>query len=142
MLGVLLSIAKQNLKRQVQHTVMTVVLAAVGGIFICLALGFGIALLYQWLRVKFAVIEALAIMGGGWAVLGIILLLLAFLRSRPRQRRFHGVDPLAQPAMAAAQVTEQAIDNAKGIIRDGSRQQVFGAIIIAALAGFLLGRRM
>ena len=142
MFRTVLSIVGFNLKRQVQHTVMTVVLAVAGGIFILLALGFGIALLYQWLRLHFTVIEALAIMGGGWAVIGIILLLVAFYRPRPGQRQYRGVDPLREPAVAAVQMTEQAMDDATGIIRDGSRKQVFGAIVIAALAGFLVGRRL
>jgi hypothetical protein len=142
MLGTVLGIVRFNLKRQVRYYVMTVVLAVIGTVFIALALGFGIALLYQWVRLHFTVMQSLAIMGGGWAVIGIVLMLLAFLRPKPGQRRFYGVDPLRQPAVAAAQVTEQAVDNATSIIREGSRQQVFGAIIIAAAAGFLLGRRI
>jgi hypothetical protein len=142
MLGTVLGIVGFNLKRQVRHVVMTVVLALAGAIFVALALGFGIALIYQWLRLEYSAIEALAIMGGGWAVLGIVLMLLAFLRPRPGQRRYRGVDPLRQPALAAVEMTEQAVDNATGIIREGSRKQVFGAIVIAALAGFLVGRRL
>ena len=82
-----------DLKRQARHIVMTVVFALIGAILIALALGFGIAALYEWLKHQYGTLPALGILGGAWAVLGVTFLCLAFLRPGPRQR---------QPAAVAA----------------------------------------
>jgi len=147
MLGTVLSLAGVDVKRQVERRVrqivITTVLAAVGAIMLALALGFGIALLYAWLELKYGAMPALAILAGGWAVLGIVLLGIAFLR--PTRRRRVNVAPavnLKNPAVAIAQATEQAVDSASNLVREGSRQHVLGAIVVAALAGFLIGRRL
>ena len=124
-----------DLKRQARHIVMTVVFALVGAILIALALGFGIAALYEWLKHQYGTLPALGIMGGAWAVLGIIFLCLAFSRPDPRRRPAAvAANPLQQPAAAFAQATEQAVDSATGLIREGSRQ-VFGVLLVAAMAG-------
>ena len=34
------------------------------------------------------------------------------------------------------------MDSATGLIREGSRKQVFGVLLVAAMAGFLIGRRL
>jgi hypothetical protein len=133
-----------DLKRQVRQVVMTAVLALIGAILIALALGFGIAALYEWLKHQYGTLPALGILGGTWAVLGIVFLCLAFLRpdSRKRQAAVAATTPLQEPAAAFAQATEQAVDSATGLIREGSRKQVFGVLLVAALTGFLIGRRL
>jgi hypothetical protein len=141
MLGNLLSLVGLDLKRKVRQTVMTMAFAAIGAILIVLALGFGIAALYEWLRLQVGALSALGILGGVWAVLGILFLCLAFLRPEGRSRPSTVVD-LKDPVAAIAQATEQAMDNATGLVREGSRKQVFGALVIAAVAGFLIGRRL
>ena len=133
-----------DLKRQARHIVMTVVFALIGAILIALALGFGIAALYEWLKHQYGTLPALGILGGAWAVLGVIFLCLAFLRPGPRHRQPAAVaaDPLQNSAAAIVQATEQAVDSATGLIREGSRKQVFGVLLVAAMAGFLIGRRL
>src|SRR5262249_39752824 len=131
-----------DLKRQVRQTVMTVVFALVGAILIALALGFGIAALYEWLKLSYGTLPALGILGGAWALLGIIFLCMAFLRPGPRQQGVAATAALQDPAVAIADATEQAVDSAAGLIREGSRKQVFGAIMIAVVAGYTLGRRL
>jgi hypothetical protein len=143
MLGTVLSLLGIDLKRQVRQTVLTVVFALLGAILLLLALGFGIAALYEWLKLHYGTLPALGILGGTWAVLGIVLLCLAFLR--PKSAKRAAAVPAANlqdPAAAIAQATEQAVHSATGLMREGSRKQVFGAIVIAALAGFLIGRRL
>jgi len=147
MLRAVLSLAGADLKRQVERkarqVVTTIVLASVGALLLALGLGFGIALLHAWLQLKYGTMPALAILAGAGAVPGIVFLLLAFLRpQRPRRMDKNPAVNLQAPAAALAQATEQAVDNATGLVREGSRQQVFGAIVIAALAGFLIGRRL
>ena len=142
MLGTLLSLVGFDLKRKVRQTVMTMAFAAIGAILILLALGFGIAALYEWLRLEVGTLRALGILGGAWAVLGIVFLCLAFVRPQGRSRRPATVVDLKDPAAAIAQASEQAMNNASDLVREGSRKQVFGALVIAAVAGFLIGRRL
>jgi len=144
MLGTLLSLVGIDLKRQVRESATTAILALVGAILILLALGFGIAALYQWLTVLYGTLPALGILGGAWAVLGMLFLILAFYRPKGRRKRGAAVKAvnLQDPAAAIAQATEQAVNNATGVVREGSRKQVFGALVIAAVAGFLIGRRL
>ena len=141
MLGTVLSLVGIDLKRQVRETVMTVVFALLGAILILLALGFGIAALYEGLKSLYGTLPALGILGGAWAVLGAVFLILAFYRPKGRRRTVKAVN-LQEPAAAIAQATEQAVNNATGVMREGSRKQVFGALLIAAVAGFLIGRRL
>jgi hypothetical protein len=141
MLGQVLRLIGIDLKRQVRRVVMTVVFALIGAILILLALGFGIAALHEWLKLQYGTLPALGILGGAGAVLGVMFLGLAFLRPSGRKRPPAAVD-LQQPAAAIAQATEQAVHNATGLVREGSRKQVFGAVLIAAVAGFLIGRRL
>jgi hypothetical protein len=133
-----------DLKLKARHILMTLVFALIGAILIAIALGFGIAALYEWLKHQYGTLPALGILGGAWAVLGVIFLCLAFLRPDPRQARPVAVaaDPLQNSAAAIAQATEQAVDSATGLIREGSRKQVFGVLLVAAMAGFLIGRRL
>ena len=142
MLGTVLGLLGIDLKRQGRETVMTVVLALAGAILILLALGFGIAALYEWLKLHYGTLPALGILGGAWAVLGILCFILAFYRPKGRRRAAVQAVNLQDPAAAIAQATEQAVNNATGVVREGSRKQVFGALLIAAVAGFLIGRRL
>jgi hypothetical protein len=142
MLASLLGAIGFDLKRQVRHVVMTVVFALIGAILLALAIGFGIAALYEWLKAAYGTLPALGILGTAWAVLGIVFFCLAFLRPSPRPRPLPAATALQDPAAAIAQATEQAVDSATGLIREGSRKQVFGAILVAALAGFIVGRRL
>jgi hypothetical protein len=141
MLGTLLSMAGFDLKRQVRSVVMTAIFAVVGAILIVLALAFGIAALYEWLKLYYGTLPALGILGGSWAVLAIVFFCLAFLRPKGRSRRVAAVNPLREPAAAIVQATEQAVDDATNLVRQGSRKQIFGALVVAVLTGFLIGRR-
>jgi hypothetical protein len=143
MLGTVLSLVGINLKRQVRQLVLTVVFALLGAILLLLALGFGIAAIYEWLKFEYGTLPALGILGSTWAVLGIVALCLAFLRPKGTKRAAAvPAANLQDPAAAIAQATEQAVHGATGLVREGSRKQVFGAVLIAALAGFLIGRRL
>jgi hypothetical protein len=141
MLGALLSTVKLEAKRQVRSLAVTVICALVGAILIALALGFGIAALYEWLQLQYGTLPALGIMGGTWAVLGLILLGIAFLRPKGRRQRAVVGNPLQEQAAVIVQATEQAVDDASNLVRQGSRKQVYGALFVAILTGFLIGRR-
>ena len=142
MLGTVLRLVGIDLKRQVRETVMTVVFVLLGAILILLALGFGIAALYEWLKLHYGTLPTLGILGGAWAVLGIVFFVLAFYRPKGRKRAAVAAVNLQDPTAAIVQATEQAVNNATGVVREGSRKQMFGALLIAAVAGFLIGRRL
>jgi hypothetical protein len=142
MLGSVLRLIGIDLKRQVRETVMTIVFALLGAILILLALGFGIAALYEWLKLQHGTLPALGILGGAWAALGIVFFILAFYRPKGRTHTDVKAVNLQEPAAAIVQAAEQAVNNASGVVREGSRKQMFGALLIAAVAGFLIGRRL
>ena len=79
MLGNLLGMVGLNLKRQVRSLATTVIFALAGTIMIVLALAFGIAALFEWLKLQYGTLPALGILGGSWALLGIIFFAVAFL---------------------------------------------------------------
>jgi hypothetical protein len=133
-----------DLKRQVRHLVVTMVLALVGAVLLALALGFGIGAAYQWLKIEYGTLPALGILGGTWAVLGLICLAVAFLRPGPSRPQpvARATATLQHPGAAVAEAAEQAMHSATGLIREGSRKQVFGVLLVAAVAGFVIGRRL
>lgn len=143
MLGTLLSVVGFDLKRTIRNATVTVVLALAGAALIVLALAFGIAALYYWLELRYGTLPALGILGAGSAVLGAILLSVAFLRPSGRRRPpAPAANPVSDPVAAMTQATEEAVESATGLVREGSRKQVFGTVLVAALVGFLLGRRV
>jgi hypothetical protein len=141
MLGTLLGMIGFDLKRQVRGLATTVIFALAGTLLIVLALAFGIAALFEWLKLQYGALPALGILGATWAVLGITFFGIAFLRPKGGHRRVAAVNPLREPAAAIVQATEQAVDDATNLVRQGSRKQVFGALFVAVLTGFLIGRR-
>jgi hypothetical protein len=141
MLGTLLSMVGFDLKSRVRSIATTAIFALAGAVLIALALAFGIAALYEWLKLQYGTLPALGILGGTWAVLGLVFFAIAFLRPKGRRRRAPAINPLREPAAVIAQATEQAVDDAASLVREGSRKQVFGAVLVAVLTGFLIGRR-
>ena len=92
----------------------------------------------------FAFIAALGILGGTTALLAGVLFAVAFMRT-PRARADGALratgDPVQASTAAIAQAADEAVNGAADIVRDGSRQQIAGTIAVAALIGWILGRR-
>ena len=141
MIASLLGLIGIDLKREVRGLAVTVALAIVGAFLALLAIGIGLYALYLWLALNLGVFPALGIVGVGSALLAIILLLVAFRRRRARPAR-HAENPVQASAATLAEATEQAVNEATDAVRNGSRKQMYSAILIAALAGMLLGRRL
>ena len=141
MLGTVLGMIGFDLKRQIRSLTTTVIFALAGTILILLALAFGVAALFESLKLHSGTLPALGILGGTWATLGIVFFCIAFFRPKGRRPVAVASNPLREPAAAIVQATEQAVDDATGLVREGSRKQVFGAIFVAVLTGFLIGRR-
>lgn len=76
-----------------------------------------------------------------------VLFAIAFLRApcKPRARAEDAfrtaVDPVQASTAAIARAADEAVNGAADIVRSGSRQQIAGTIAVAALIGWVLGRR-
>ena len=77
----------------------------------------------------------------------LVLFAIAFLRAprKPRARAEDALrvaaDPVQASAAAIARAADEAVNGAADIVRNGSRQQIAGTIAVAALIGWVLGRR-
>jgi hypothetical protein len=147
MLAMLLRLVGIDVRRLAQEAAITVVLALFAVFAAILALTLGLVALYLWLELKLGIFAALGILGGTSALVAIALFAVAFRRV-PRKPGAGAEDALraaANPAQAAAATIARAADEAltgsAEIVRNGSRQQVFGTIAAAAIIGWLLARR-
>jgi len=121
-------------------------LSALGAVVVgCMAL-------YSWLEMRYGAFVALALLGGGFALLAFILIVLAFARHRPKFRHPPAlqttrpatlIDTLKQSgygdAIAAGEQVSKIVDDK---LRHGSRQSLFGALALAAVVGIVIGRRL
>ncbi len=144
MVATLLRLIGIDVKRLARETAITIVLAMLGAFAAMLALTFGFTALYLWLELKLGAIAALGILGGTTALLAGVLFAVAFLRT-PRARAEEALRATADPAQASTaaitRAADEAVNGAADIVRDGSRQQIAGTIAVAALIGWVLGRR-
>ena len=147
MVATLLRLVGIDLGRLARDTAITVVLAMLGAFAAVLALALGILALYLWLERELGTFAALGIVGGTSALLAVVLLAIALLRTRrkPPARRQAALpaaaDPLQASAVAVARATDEAVNGAADVVRNGSRQQIAGTIAAAALIGWVIGRR-
>jgi beta-lactamase regulating signal transducer with metallopeptidase domain len=147
MIETLLRVAGIDIKRLARESVITVVIVSIGSFAAILTLAIGFLGFYLWLEVKFGTSAALWILAGNSTLLAMILLAVAFRRMRGNSaartdssfRSMPGPAHLsASPVVRAA---EEAIKEALDTVRNGSRQEIAGAIAVAALIGWILGRR-
>lgn len=147
MVSTLLRLVGIDLKRLAREAAITIVLAMLGALTAMLALALGFVALYLWLELKLGTFASLSILGGTSALLAVVLFAIAFLRA-PRKPRARGedasraaADPSQASAAGIARAADEAMKGAADIVRNGSRQQIAGTIAVAALIGWLLGRR-
>jgi type VI protein secretion system component VasK len=147
MVATLLRLVGIDLKRLARETAITIVLAMLGVFAAMLALACGFAALYFWLELKLGTFAALGIVGGMAALLAIVLFGIVFLRARrkPRARGEDAVraaaDSMEASGAVMARAADEAVNAAADTVRNGSRQQVATTIAVAALIGWVLGRR-
>lgn len=147
MIATLLRFVGIDLRRMAREAAVTLALIVFGAFAAILALAFGFALLYLWLDELLGTFAALGILGGASALLAIVLFAVAFWRA-PRKPRAYAEDALraaagSAPASAAAlaRTADEAVKGITEIVGNGSRQQIVGTIAVAALIGWVLGRR-
>ena len=147
MIATLLQLIGIDVKRLARETTITIVLAMLGAFAAMLALTFSFAALYLWLELKLGTVAALGILGGTSALLACVLFAVAFLPAsrKPRARAEDALraaaDPVQASTAAIAQAANEAMNGAADIVRNGSRQQIAGTVAVAALIGWVLGRR-
>ena len=147
MVATLLRLVGIDVKRLARETAITIVLAMLGAFAAMVALALGFVALYLWLELKLGTFAALGILGGTSALLAGVLFAIAFLRAprKPRARAEDAfrtaVDPVQASTAAIARAADEAVNGAADIVRSGSRQQIAGTIAVAALIGWVLGRR-
>ena len=147
MVATLLRLIGIDVKRLARETAITIVFAVLGAFAAMLALTFSFVALYLWLELKLGAITALGILGGTSALLAGVLFAVAFLHAsrKPRARAEGALRAAADPVQAStatvAQAADEAVNGAADIIRNGSRQQIAGTVAVAALIGWVLGRR-
>lgn len=147
MVATLLRFVGIDIRRMAREAAVILALIVLGAFAAILAFAFGFAALYLWLDESLGTFAALGILGGAAALLAIVLFAVAFRRA-PRKPRAYAEDALrpaadSTPASAAtfARNADEAVKGIAEIIGNGSRQQIIGTIAVAALIGWMLGRR-
>ena len=125
-----------HFRQRIRTLTVTVVLMLMAASAVLVAIGFGQSLLYVWLQQIYGTMPALAIIGGGWAALGVILFLIAFMRSGSRHPPVRAVPAAAVPSGG------HAIDEAVAAVQQGSRESMVAALVLAVVAGVTLGRKL
>jgi hypothetical protein len=133
MLADLFKILGIYLKRQVRHTVVTVILLLAGTIAVLIALGMGVSALYLWLQIELGTFAALAILGWAFALLGSALLGIALLRNRKKRRNRQRAELVA---------VHDALDGAVDTAKRNPRQAAIVTILLTILFGWIVGRRI
>ncbi len=140
MVATLLRFLGIDLKRMAREAAITLALIVLGALAAILAFAFGFAALYLWLDEVLGTFAAFGILGAASALLAIVLFAFAFWRA-PRGPRAHAADAAPASAAALAQTADEAVKGIAEIVGNGSRQQIIGTIAVAALIGWMLGRR-
>jgi hypothetical protein len=147
MVATLLRFVGIDLRRMAREAAVTLALIVVGAFAAILACAIGFAALFLWLDELLGTFAALGILGGVLVLLAIVLFAVAFRRA-PRKPGVYAEDALRAAAGSApasvATLARTADEAAKGIaeiVGNGSRQQIIGTIAVAALIGWVLGRR-
>jgi hypothetical protein len=142
MLAGLLKVAGLDVKRQVRQLSLTLVFALLGAAAALMTLVIALRAFYLWLEQSLGTFPALGILGTISLLLAIIFFLLAFMRGRRRPAAAHPVESLRAGAPRATATTDAAMRATEDLMRFGSRQQVVGALIVAVIAGWILGKRL
>ena len=140
--------AKGEVGRQLRYTALTGALAAFAALAAVGAIVVGLIALYRWLATQTDPFIALGMIGGGLLLSGLILLALAFIRRRPRSALRPRLQ-IAQPATLLPMLSHgpqgKLIAGSNALaetVRHGSRARLVGALVLVAVIGLVIGRRV
>jgi len=148
-------------KAQAAGVAVTAALCLLGLIFAVIAVVIGFAALYYAVAVRHGPLAGFAASGGAAVLIAILMFVIVAIRAGSSSKRpgvtlaeikAEAKDSLRRSERATAdlgrEVQRQAellgrrsADAAEDIMRNGSRETVFGVIAAAALIGVLIGRR-
>ncbi len=143
---------KDEFSRQTRHTALIGVFATVAGLAALGAVVVGLTAFYSWLAAQTGPFMAYGVLGGGLALIALVLLTLAFIWRRPRVASRPPLQ-IARPAALLEALGhrryanlladgEQTLRLASGTVRNGSRSTLFSTLAIAAVLGLMAGRRL
>jgi hypothetical protein len=143
MLAAIFGAFAADVQRNVHAFKRTALLTAVAVVAAFVAAGFGLSLLTLWLEQLYGTMTALAIVGGGCAVLALILFAVVFWRQRPRVRPAPQVAEATDIDVARRTIadSERAIDDALTTMKQGTRESMLAAVSLAVVTGIILGRK-
>jgi len=144
--GALKERAVDGVKHKAVALAVTAALGLVALVFVLIALAIGLVAAYVWLAPQFGQLVALAIIGGSCAGLAAILLIVVALRgsgaapkpAAARSNASRSGNPITDAAVAVA---DDALDTAADAVRKNPREAVLGAMAVAVVLGFVIGRR-
>lgn len=152
MVAALLRMLGLDVRREVRQLATTLILALAGAAALVLTVVIALAVLFVYVEGQLGTLAALGIVGGLSAITAAVLLSLAFLRGQGRGSGRESSSALAMAQSAAARQTsatadaiaaaEHALNTAADKVSRGSRTSAVGTILIAALTGWILGRRL
>jgi hypothetical protein len=143
--------AKAEVRRQTRYRALIAVVAGVAALAALGAIVVGLIALYLWLAMQASPFAALGMIGSGLLLVALMMLVLAFVWRRPS--RVASRPPLqTRPTAALLGVLgqasydnagrEQALKLATGTVRHGSRSALLGTLVLAAVVGLIVGRRL
>ena len=135
--GAVLNLTRLDLKARFHAMGVTAVLTFIGVTLLLTGMGFGLALLYVWLKQLLATVTALAVVASGCVLLALILIAFAALPPKSRARMAYRA-PTPPPSAAA----DHIIDKGLFSLNHGSRKQLVTRLSLVLVVGFILGRRI
>jgi hypothetical protein len=144
--------AKGEARRRVRYTVRTAIFVGVGIVALIGTAIVGLIALHTWLAAQWTPLIAHGMIGGGLLLLALILFLAAAAGRPPRL----GARPplqLARPAAAlgalaastgpsaVSRSAQEGLKLASETVKQGSRSSLLGTLALAAVVGFIIGRK-
>jgi hypothetical protein len=148
--------AKDEARRQARHTALVAAVAGAAALATLGAIIIGLIALYVWLATQTGPLAALGSIGGGLLVLALVLFALAFVSRRPLlvpRPPLEITQQIAQPATLLGTLrtsgyakvvsdNEPALRVAANALRHGSRSELVGTLVVAAVVGLIVARRL
>lgn len=144
--------AKTEVKRQTRHVALTACFAVAGALALVGAIVVGLIALHGWIALRYGSVTAFVAIGGGLALLGLSLLALALLRSRPMPEPPPRLESAQLATLLEAFNPDGHDEKCSGGDGDNpavaerpprlSRKVLLGTLAVAAIAGLLVGRKL
>lgn len=140
--------AREEARRQIRYVAVIGAIAAMIALAALGALIVGLIALHSWLTAQVGSFASLGMIGAGFLSLMLLLLLVAFLLRRPGLKTRPALQVGRPAALFRANFgSNQAIaaggDSlrlAAGTLREGTRSQLLGTLVLIAIAGMIAGR--